>query len=245
MMKNNTGNDNTFLATRNDTEQIKPKNLFMALAEIEHISLVERKTYNLSKEFLTSIGRISFTGTGVRETLVKGLISAIMIPIMFMAQRHLIMFAGSSDPTTIDMMLMLLMSTIYTLGNGILMYVVFSESFAGTLTLEAMRKLWVGTSIGKFLTVFINFCFLYWLLLWALTETNIYNFAEYAGHIFKSRPHADYIIFTWISRAREVFVPAFLFILTMNTLFIGITWLGMRISIIKTKKLIAFRRAWE
>ena len=56
MMKNNTGNDNTFLATRTDTEQIKPKNLFIALAEIEHFSLVERKTYNQSKEFLTSVG---------------------------------------------------------------------------------------------------------------------------------------------------------------------------------------------
>ncbi len=238
-------NDRDKSYTTQTTSDLKPINLFVALAEIEHFSLVERESIDQSKELLTSVGSISFTGTGIREGLKKGLLSAASVPFMFLCQKHMIMFAGTYSPTSVDSLLMGLMSTLFIIGNGILIYRVFANSFAGTITFEAMSTLCLGTTTGKLFTICINFVITHWLVLKWLTDSNIENMAGAIGKLFKGHPELADSTFNMLTQAREILIPAFNFIVVMNMLFIIVTWTGIGISLWKTKNTIAFRKMWE
>lgn len=228
-----------------ETAPIKPKNLFTALAEIEHFSLTERNGGKIEKDFLTSIGSIDFTTTGFRESFFKGLISAALVPIMFLAQNKLIMFAGSKTPTLFDNILMLLMSTIYTLGIGILIRYVFSKCYTGDITKEAMKTLLIGVAIGKTFVILISFLASHLIAFIYLTHKNIHTIALTISKFGTNKENLYITTFLWILEAKNILIPSFYFILIMNSIFILLAWSGFRTAQKKTEKFNEFREEWD
>lgn len=237
--------DDDYMANRAETSAIKPKNLFNALAEIEHFSLAERVGGEIPKEFLTSIGSIDFTSMGFRESFFKGLITAALIPLMFLAQNKLIMFAGSKSPTFFDDVLMLLMSTIYTLGIGILIRYIFAKCYTGNITGEAMKTLFTGIAIGKFFVTLIAFFTSHLITFFYLSDKNVHKIAFNISHFSKNKEELYNAVFSWIFEAKNILIPSFYFILITNLIFVLLVWSGLKTAQKRTKKINEFKKEWE
>lgn len=226
-------------------KDLKPKNLYHALGEIEQFSLVERSSSDQARELLTTIGRLYFTESGFIEAVGKGVLCMLTTPIMFMAQNHMLMFAGGTNASSMDSLMMLLISALFAIGNGIAVYVVFSNCYAGTVTRSTMSAFCLGATMGKALVTFINFLLAHYITLRVLSADNMVSMALRIGTIFKRNPEAALQAYKWLLQIKEILIPAFNFIVIMNLIFIAVVWVGLLISIWKTKKLVEFKAIWQ
>lgn len=204
----------------------KIKNLFDAISEIEYAASSEEESEKISGKFFTTKHWVAFTEVGAKASLVSGLFSALLSPLMMGVFEKIVPVFGSYNPTIIDEIYVTLLAVSFSLGYAVFISKIgkyWSRSYS--LTKKMVQGLMLGLTIGMIIKAGIVFMLFHYIYI-QLTPDRISYIASYIGrmHLEQTLNITVDEAKVFITKFREVFIPAAYFVLFTSFLFIAIPW---------------------
>lgn len=155
----------------------KPKGLLDAYSEIQQYGFVEKKGSPIDESFVSADTRIAFWGTGVRISLVSGLITSLMTPLGVGVFKGYVPIFGTSNLTIFDKSFAILIAITFSMGYGLFL-MKLGNYYVGGVTRTLIKSLMGGFATGSLIKsgiVFIFFHIVYFKLLEPLTLARLFK----------------------------------------------------------------------
>lgn len=131
----------------NEPQDMKPQGLLHALSEIEQLSISEKHS-PIPEGALTTIALLGFYNVGLKTALIGAVVTAILSPLMFAAETHLIPVFGGYEPTAFDRVFVVALTISFSLATSLLIFALLRKTYTGNVTRKAIHSLVGGLFTG-------------------------------------------------------------------------------------------------
>lgn len=223
-----------------DVADVKPLGLLHALSLIEQFAEAEKQS-SLSKKILTSKSLSSFFYVGFKASIVSGLVTAFLSPMMFAVHMGLIPVFGDYQLTLFDSFFVVFLTTSFSLGISFFVFFICSRTYSGRVTKKAIHLLVGGLFFGAFFLSVVIFILYHILYYQYLTPEGI----AYAINFFPKFLRPDYRTAYWIFKFSEELIPGayFQFAVSVSAMFV----VGMSVIFgrVRANKISVEREKWK
>jgi len=222
-----------------ETSDMAPRGLLHALSEIEQFSVSE-KASPIPEEALTTINLLSFFTVGFKTAIISGLVTALLSPAMFAVQEGIIPVFGDYELTFFDSAFVVAVTTSFSLGVALLIFMVFRRIYRGNVTKKAIHSLVGGIFSGAFFASIVVLVFYHILHYQYLTPEGI----AYAVNFLPVSLKPGYRTAYWIFKFSEELIPSAYFQFSVSMLTSGIIASSIVVGRIRSKKYEAEKKKW-
>jgi len=223
-----------------DVADVTPLGLLHALSLIEQYAEAEKQS-SLSKKILTPKSLSSFFSVGFKASIVSGLVTALLSPMMFAVHMGLIPVFGDYQLTFFDSFFMVFITTSFSLGISFFVFFICARAYSGSVTKRAIHLLVGGLFSGAFFLSIVIFILYHILYYQYLTPEGI----AYAFNFFPKFLRPDYRTAYWIFKFSEELIPGayFQFAVSVSAMFV----VGMSVIFgrIRSNKISVEREKWK
>ncbi|GAB5045619.1 hypothetical protein [Thermodesulfovibrio sp. TK110] len=218
--------DSPIYVTNQATEKVT--NLFEAISNIEYTAASESSGQTIDSEFFTTKQWVKFVEVGIKASLVSGLFTALMSPIMMGVFEKIIPVFGSYSTSIVDEIYIFFLSIGFSIGYAIFISKVgkfWRKKYS--ITRSKIKSLLFSLTVGSFIKAFLIFLLFHYIYV-KLTPETIDKIAFFfdKGQIIKAIVHIDSSdsVRTFLTEFRKVFIPASYFVVFTSFLFVVISW---------------------